>query len=123
MKLASAVAVAIAAAVISAPASAVLICRNDLGQQVSWQWGHPRPALGIGTFDIRPQRSLSCYVNSYALTVGAANTRLPFIALSSPDASGPGLVYVGNDARWLLINLPSASGVPLYQADWAALPY
>lgn len=116
-------AAALAATVVSAPASAVLLCKNDIGQQVSWQWGHPRPALGIGVFDIRPQRSVSCYVNSYALTVGLANTRLPFIVQSSPDAAAPGQVIFGDDARWLLVNLPTASGVWLYQADWAALPY
>lgn len=106
---------------LSAPASASLFCKNDLGQSMEWKWGHARPNIAPAAFDVRLPRAVVCLVNGFALTHGIPQTGLQRVPVISDDSTAPGIVYRSRDAVWLIENLPALSGAPATVADYNAI--
>jgi hypothetical protein len=124
-------AVAVAASLAFAGASnAALFCKNDLGQTLTWKSGDPKPVLIVYSaynyrlppgFDVSAKRDVVCFLNSYLLTTvtPAEVIGIPYIngiASSGPD--GDGIVYRGDQAKWLIENLPAVSGLPATKEDY-----
>ena len=95
---------------IAAPASASLYCKNDRGQAFVWQTGNARPNVENYAFDIRPNRTVICYIAAYAAAVLLPRIEGLPIVPGIPQGGGAGAIYRGDFARFIIENLPSAEG-------------
>jgi hypothetical protein len=106
-------------------ADAALLCKNDIGQEIRWQLGWPKPVLlanGNGEsfkddpkdFDV--SKDLICFVNSHAY-VRSKETGLPTVEVDYLDIN-QGVIYRGAMAQFLLENLPALDVKPATKQDF-----
>jgi hypothetical protein len=115
-------------------ANAALWCKNSDGEQFKWSIGDPRPVdsanfkTSIGwppVFNHKNDTDVVCFVNGKLyldLRDNVTGIRgfpvqgaIPNPYPGTGDGKGPGTVYRGDAARWLIDNLPTSYG---QYADW-----
>lgn len=120
MKKLFAAMIAVAAVAVAAPASAALLCKNSIGQEIRWQAGWPKPVLLANDsgdafkseakdFDV--SKDVLCFVSNYAYVLATQIPGLPYIpGIPAPGTNVPGVIYRGDLAKFLLENLPGMIG-------------
>lgn len=109
-------------------ANAALWCKNDDGETYKWRMSDPRP-VESANFKTSPEHpvfktsgNVVCFLNGQLYRDVASNVlgirgfpvlaSIPFDLVEGVNlgADSAGVVYRGDDARWLIDNLPSAYG-------------